>query len=165
MGKLKSTQAFTVIELATVLVIILIISGLIVGASGKIRETALKTKTESMIAALEVAISMYHADTGEYPDDDGSDGSDNSALVAALKVDPGDVTGWQGPYMEFKIEDLDDSGGSDEVMDPWGEPYRYKLAPVWGNTNSYNLWSTGIDRTNDSGGAGDTDFGDDVYNW
>ena len=176
MKKLKSTQAFTVIELATVLVIILIISGLIVGASSKIREVALETKTESMIAALEVAISMYHADTGGYPPDtDAVVGSTPSAVLYDYlrntnhqpdgdgTITYPEVDGWRGPYMEFKVEDL--GSGSDEVVDPWGEPYRYKTAPVWGNKSSYNLWSTGIGRTNDSGGADDTDFGDDIYNW
>lgn len=162
MKKPKFTQAFTLIELITVMVILMIIASLIVGVGSTARKRALETKAESMIAALEVAISMYHVDTGEYP----AQNDQNATLVSNLKTDPwGGATGygWRGPYMEFRDEDM----VINEVVDPWGNAYNYDVPPYtddWGNLNSFNLWSNGPD-TNDDSSDGDTDYGDDIYNW
>ena len=175
MKKFKFTQSFTLIELITVMVIIMIIAGLIIGVGGAAREAAKKRKAEVMIATLEVAISMYHMDTGEYSADDGGTGC--ASLYDHLTNTgyngepdpPADIPGWRGPYMEFKEKDLNDD--ETEIVDPWGTPYNYDrmtdeaVADKWGNKESFNLWSNGPNTSNDSSGVGDTDYGDDIYNW
>ena len=169
MRKHKTAQAFTLVELITVMVILMIMASFIMGVGRRARLLAMATKTKSIIASLEVAIGMYHTDTGEYPDD-----TSNATLVTDLIEDPGDVNGQQGPYMEFKREDYqDDDPATGVIVDPWGEAYRYMIMDVtpaplitWGNVNGYNLWSTGPDGSNDSGDVvNDAVFGDDIYNW
>jgi type II secretory pathway pseudopilin PulG len=146
------------------MVIILIIAGLMIGVGGSAREAAKKRKAEVMIASLEVAISMYDADTAQYPGQNDT----NATLVDNLINDSG-VNGWRGPYMEFNERDLNDSN---EVVDPWNAAYEYAIMEnkdpatdtVWGNDNSYNLWSNGP-NLNDDSGDGNHNYGDDIYNW
>ena len=77
MKKPKFTQAFTIVELTAVLVIMMIIASMIVGVGKRARMAALEAKAKSMIAALEVATSMFHADTGRYPTTDNGTGCPN----------------------------------------------------------------------------------------
>lgn len=160
-GQCKTAPGFTLIELLAVMVIILIIAGFFVGVSGPAGQSAKKRKAEVMISALEVAICMYHADTGEYPGD-----ASLSAMINALKTNPGaPVVGWGGPYMEFKREDYQSKDPTTNIiLDPWGIAYSYDAAPAKGNTNSFNLWSWGPDKTNDSSDP-DTLPDDDIRNW
>ena len=151
MRKSKLTQAFTLIELLTVMAIIMIIAGMVVGVSTTARESARKRKSEVMIAALEIGISMYHADTGNYPT--GDDGTGCYFLYDLLTNaeygdglsgggNPADIAGWRGPYMEFKTKDLNNV--ADEIIDPWGNVYNYDATnPITHNTNSFDLWSIG----------------------
>lgn len=155
MKKLKSLQSFTLIEVITTMVIIMILAGLTLGVIFSALESARKRKAEVMISCLGTAISIYHTDNGAYPTD-----SSNSAFVNALE---------SSAYMEFREEDLNASG---EVIDPWETPYRYMImdgyaGTKWGNVNSYNLWSCGPDGLDDSydGGSPNPDYGDDIYNW
>jgi hypothetical protein len=125
-----------------------------------------------MISSLEVVISMYRADTGAYPPDDDTTPPPTKNTPSAILYDrltnteygdddgTDDITGWRGPYMEFDKKDIVDG----EIVDPWKTLYKYDLSPSWGNTNSYNLWSYGPDMT-DNSSDGDTDYGDDIYNW
>jgi len=165
MKKLKFTQAFTGVEVLLVMALLMMIAGLIIVSSRGVRENAKKRKAEAMIAALEVAISMYQADTGEYPPD--------AILVNNLTSNPGGVIGprWHGPYIEFKREDYqNDNPATNTIVDPWHTAYNYdgayedEGALTWGNINSCNLWSNGPNKNNDSS-DGDTNYGDDIYNW
>lgn len=174
MKKLKFTQSFTLIELIAVMIIIMIIAGLIVGVGSSARKRALETRAESMIAALEVAIGMYHTDTGEYPpDDDDTPPPDTNSPSAILYDrltnteyndglgDPDDINGWKGPYMEFKDKDINTN---EEIVDPWKNRYIYEEDPAQGNTESFNLWSWGANGINNSANP-DGDCGDDITNW
>lgn len=151
----KFTQSFTIIELVTTCMIIMILVGLTVGVIFAALESARKRKTEVMIACIGTAIEMYNTDEGAFPDD-----TSNANLVNILQGNG---------YMEFKDEDLNGSG---EVIDPWDTPYNYLVmadyaGTKWGNTTSYNLWSCGPNCSDDSydGGAPDSDYGDDINNW
>jgi general secretion pathway protein G len=163
----KNTQAFSLIELLAVMTIILIIAGFFVGVGGPARESAKKRKAEVMISALEVAIGMYKADTGVYPVTDGGTGCTNlydrltnTAVWGSGGSTP--MTGWGGPYMEFKSEDI--SGG--QIKDPWSRVYRYKTLGDH-NTNSFDLWSIGPDNQDDNPNTnpGATAPNDDRTNW
>lgn len=165
MKKPKLTQAFTIVELITVMVILMIVASMIVGVGRKARIAAMETKATSMIAALEVAISMYNADVGSYPPDD--DGSSSSASLYDHLTDESEhgaggtspIAGWRGPYMDFKQEDIN---GSSEIIDPWNKPYNYD-EPGTININSFDLWSEGFNDTDERGDP--PKYGDDIYNW
>ncbi len=167
----KFTQAFTLIELLAVLVIILIIAGLFVGVSGPASQSAKKRKAEVMISALEVAIGMYKADTGLYPPSDNPSGAGTTAKLNDYLSTGGEYstpqpvpcppTGWSGPYMKFRSEDI--SPGY-QIVDPWGTSYIYNSFSPTHNASSFDLWSCGPDEENDEGTAG-TDPDDDIKNW
>ena len=142
---------FTLVELLIVIAIIGILVSLVTAGAQSARRRGAVTKAKSTISALETAIAMYNGDLGEYPK------SDNANLVQALSEDPGS-TAWQGPYMEFKQDEL--SNG--ELMDPWGKPYVY--TSINGGSpehrqHSFDLYSLGPNGKDDGG------TGDDIINW
>ncbi|MEA3305482.1 MAG: type II secretion system protein GspG [Candidatus Omnitrophota bacterium] len=153
----KSLTGFTLIELLVVIAIIGIIAGMLVGAGGAARRKAMETKAQSMIASLEIAISMYRADMGNYPPDSGFC-PHIYILYMHLTTNVYTVSSWQGPYMEFKNDDLGNISGWTVIMDPWGNDYQYDSSSPPNNAASFDLWSYGAD-----GPTGATD--DDITNW
>jgi general secretion pathway protein G len=146
-----SRRGFTLVELLVVLAILGILASLVTAGAQAARRRGAVTKAKATIAALETAIAMYEGDLGEYP------ASGNETLISALQDDPKDAD-WNGPYMEFKEEELKDG----QLLDPWGEPYSYVSinggAPQH-RERSFDLWSFGPNREDDGG------TGDDIYNW
>jgi general secretion pathway protein G len=139
------------VELLVVIAILGILISLVTAGAQAARKRGAVAKAKATVAALETAIAMYHGDLGEYPE------TGNANLVKALVDDPGDPD-WQGPYMEFKQDEL----ASGELVDPWGKPYVY--VSVNGGSpqhrqRSYDLLSLGPNGTDDDGA------GDDVVNW
>ena len=144
-------SGFTLVELLVVIAILGILISLVTAGAQAARRRGAVTKAKSTIAALETAIAMYHGDFGTYP------ASGNSDLVKALAEDPDNPT-WQGPYMEFKQDEL--SGGT--LLDPWGKPYVYtsvKGGSPQHRNRSYDLYSLGPNGKDDAGA------GDDIVNW
>ena len=142
---------FTLVELLVVIAILGILISLVTAGAQAARRRAAVTKAKTTIAALETAIAAYSGDLGDYPP------TGNSDLITALQDDPSNVD-WQGPYMEFKQDELMDG----ELVDPWGHPYVY-ISVNGGSPEhrerSYDLYSFGPNGTDDSG------TGDDIYNW
>ncbi|MDD5679692.1 MAG: type II secretion system protein GspG [Candidatus Omnitrophica bacterium] len=163
----KNTQALTLMELLIVMTIIFVLAGLIVGTSGPASQSAKKRKAEVMISALETAATMYHADTGLYPPDAETGFPNSSAVLYDYLTNTttheaggsSAVAGWSGPYMEFKrSEDLSTTTPY-QILDPWKNAYHYDSTSPTNNTHSFDLWSNGPDKTDDSGGD------DDINNW
>ena len=144
-------SAFTLVELLVVIAILGILISLVTAGAQAARRRGAVTKAKTTIAALETAIVMYQGDMGEYPE------TGNESLVKALQDDPDDVN-WDGPYMEFKQDEIKDG----QLIDPWGSPYEYVSvnggSPEHRN-RSYDLCSLGPNGTDDGG------TGDDIFNW
>lgn len=144
-------QGFTLVELLVVIAILSILISLVTAGAQGARRRGAVTKAKSTVAAIETAIAMYHGDLGAYP------ASENANLVKALADDPGDPD-WQGPYMEFKQEELNNG----ELLDPWGKPYVY-VSTNGGSpkhrSRSYDLYSLGPNGVDDDGTQ------DDIVNW
>ena len=142
---------FTLVELLVVIAILGILISLVTAGAQAARRRAAVTKAKTTIAALETAIAAYAGDMGEYPP------TGNSEMISALQDDPSNVD-WQGPYMEFKQDELKDG----ELVDPWGHPYAY-ISVNGGSPEhrdrSFDLYSVGPNGQDDSG------TGDDIYNW
>ena len=123
----RKERGFTLIELLIVMIILGLLAALVgprmFGKVGKSRQNAAKAQ----IALLETALDTYRLDTGKYP-----------KTLQALRVDPGDVKRWDGPYLPKPVP-----------MDPWGNPYIYKL----GEKGEYELISLGSDGA--EGGEGE----------
>lgn len=144
-------RAFTLVELLVVVAILGILISLVTAGAQAARRRGAITKAKTTVASLETAIAMYQGDMGAYPP------SGIEGLVSALQDDPGGQD-WQGPYMEFKQDELKDG----QLLDPWGKSYVYVSvnggAPQH-RTRSFDLYSLGPN------GADDTGTGDDIYNW
>src|SRR5262245_12306644 len=101
---------------------------------GQSNQAAARVQIELMGTALD----QFKLDTGRYPS--GQEG------LQALQVNPGNVNGWDGPYLKKDIP-----------RDPWGNAYQYKSP---GDHGDYDLWSFGAD--NAPGGDGEAA---DVMSW
>ncbi len=163
----KMTQAFTLIEFVVVMAIIGIIAGMIVSVGGAARRQAKEAKAKAMISGLEVAISMYRSDVGSWPpDDSAATGSESlyEHLTDTAQFGPtgtAPITGWRGPYMEFKESDLNNAQSA--IVDPWDNLYQY-IDQSWFDINRYAVWSMGQDGQDDSS-DGNNDYDDDIGSW
>ncbi len=135
---LKKQQAFTLLELLVVMVII----GLLVGYVGpKYFAQIGKSETKAaraQIDALGKALDQYRLDVGHYPSSEQG--------LAALNTRPGNEGQWSGPYLQKAVPN-----------DPWGKPYQYK-AP--GEHGDFDLFSYGKD-----GQPGGTAEAADIVSW
>lgn len=129
---------FTLLELLVVMVII----GLLAGYVGpkyfsQVGKSQVKT-AKAQIDALEKALDQYRLDTGRYP------GMDQG--LAALITRPPNEAKWDGPYLKKSVP-----------LDPWGNPYVYKIP---GEHGEFDLVSLGKD-----GQVGGTGEAADITNW
>lgn len=127
-------RGFTLLELLVVMVII----GLLVGYVGP-RYFAQVGKSEVKAARMQLdgfekALEQYRLDTGHYP---------SSELgLEALVVRPASEARWQGPYLKKQVP-----------VDPWGNPYIYRLG---GPRGEFEILSLGKDgRPGGDGEAAD----------
>ena len=138
------TQAFTLLELMVVVVILGILAAFIVPRISKRPEDARVTKAKIEISNLEQALELYYLDNGMYP-------STEQGLVALIeKPQVGDIPqNWQegGYLVKGKLS-----------ADPWGSPYGY-ISPGFNNSD-YDLYSLGKDGQD--GGEG---YDADITNW
>jgi len=169
-------SGFTLIELLTVLVIIMILVGIIVGASKYAQTKGGTTRAQAEIAAIETALESYKNDNGAYPQSTPVllNPAQNSILLYNALV--------AGPktYMSFKPTEMRADPLNPTVVipvtcpanstsltytnvmivDPFGRPYNYyNPCSTGGATNqvSFDLWSYGPGGVN---GAVDN-----VTNW
>ena len=103
----KSERGVTLIEMLVVITIIGLISGLVAVNVIRQGENAKRTAAKAQIGSFMNALGIYKLDTGVYPA--------TAQGLQALRVNPGDLSNWAGPYMP-----------KDVPMDPWGRPYEYK---------------------------------------
>jgi general secretion pathway protein G len=132
-------RAFTLVELLVVIVIISMLAAFVapnvIKHIGKARVDLAKPR----MAIIEDAITRFYADCSRYPT--------GSESLDALLVDPGNTTGWNGPYIK-----------QSQLLDPWGNPYIY-IAEGSVNPGSFDLVCLGADGQ--EGGEGENA---DIYN-
>jgi general secretion pathway protein G len=136
--RLRARQAFTLVELLLVLVILGILAAIVVPKFTGRTEQARNTAAHTQIATFGTALDAFEVDTGHYPK--GKNG------LLDLIQQPRDAQNWKGPYLK-----------RDTIPnDPWEHPYIYEC-PGKHNPNSYDLSSMGPD-----GRSGNDD---DIANW
>jgi general secretion pathway protein G len=134
----KTKQAFTLVEIMLVVVIIGILAVMVIpriaGNTERARETAAMADIKGGIKSN---LDQYEVDMGFYP-------SSLQDLLSPPRNNSGKH--WHGPYFDPPTLPLD----------PWGNPYLYAY-PGKHNPTGYDLWSAGPD-----GKSGDAD---DIGNW
>jgi len=135
-NKLRGTQAFTLVEMLLVLVILATLAAIVIPRMAGRSEQAKVTAAQSQISSMEMALDSFEVDNGYYP---------KTGALTALTEQPGGATNWKGPYLKKGIP-----------LDPWGNAYVYEC-PGKHNANGYDLLSIGPD------GRAGTD--DDINNW
>jgi prepilin-type N-terminal cleavage/methylation domain-containing protein len=83
-----SRQAFTLIEMITVIAIIAILTGLILSINGLVQRKAATARTETEIKTLSAACEAYKTDNGGYPQDPTPTISATDSLDPALSANP-----------------------------------------------------------------------------
>lgn len=130
-------QAFTLVEIIIVLVIISLLAALAIYNLTGITEQGEDLKVNADVKTYEMALKLYRANSGRYPT--------TAQGLQALNSKPTNSpvpTKWR-QYMK-KLE-----------KDPWQQEYQYAY-PGKHNTSSYDIWSLGPNPDDPS---------DDVGNW
>jgi general secretion pathway protein G len=139
--KKKTSNAFTLVELMVVVVILGILAASIIPQLMSLPKDAKVGAAKAQVAELESALERFYVHMDRYP-----------APEEGLKVlvDPpanDDSKKWRGPYIKQLIND------------PWGNPYQYSF-PGTHHPTSFDVWSRGADGAD--GGEGDAA---DIGNW
>ncbi|MEM8492973.1 MAG: type II secretion system major pseudopilin GspG [Pseudomonadota bacterium] len=130
---------FTLVEILVVLAILGLLMGLVGPQVLKAFDDAKTNTALIQIRDLEQALEMYKLDVGRFPN--------NEQGLIALVSNPGDVSGWNGPYLKKgKVP-----------KDPWDRDYLYKYPGDQGELDVYTLGQNG-----QLGGEGEDS---DVGNW
>lgn len=132
-------EAFTLIEMLLVVVIIGVLAAIVIPKIAGRGEDARIQATRAQITGFGTALDMFEVDNGYYPK--GKDG------LRDLLQAPRDAQNWKGPYLKDVIE---------VPLDPWSHPYIYEC-PGKHNTSGYEISSAGPD-----GRAGNED---DIASW
>mgnify|MGYP003577623250 FL=1 len=116
----RSQQGFSLLEIIIVLVLI---GGILVLVGSRVMGGADSGKVklaQSQLQTLSGKIETYQLDTGSYP-----------AQLSDLVAQPGNATGWLGPYAK-----------ESELQDPWKNPIEYRIP---GESQRFDLISLGAD--------------------
>ena len=133
----KSTrQAFTLIELLLVLVILGVLAAIVVPKFAGRGEQARKVAAGVDIKAIDDALDVFEQDNERYPTSEEG--------LQSLMAAPSNCPNWKGPYLK-KLP-----------QDPWGHAYIYRF-PGQHTPNSPDISSAGAD--------GQEGTSDDITNW
>jgi general secretion pathway protein G len=110
LARVRENDGYTLLELIVVVLILALIISIaapkVIGYFGRSKTHA----AEIQIANIGSALSLYRLDVGKYPTEEQG--------LKALVEKPADTNNWDGPYLTRK----------DGIIDPWGQPYVYKIA-------------------------------------
>lgn len=132
----RLAQAFTLIELLLVLVILTVLAAVVVPKFVGRSEQARNTAAKSDVASLGAALDRFEIENNRYP-------TTQEGLQSLIEA-PSGLPDWKGPYIDRAPKD------------PWGNPYLYRF-PGQHNVHGFDLLSYGPN--------GQEGGGDDIANW
>lgn len=136
----KRARGFTLVELLVVLAIIGMLAGLVGPAVLNQLGGAKSKSAQVQIRDFEQALEVFKLDVGRFPNSE--EGLD------ALVRQPGNLVGWNGPYLRR----------NQIPEDPWKREYQYRFPGERGG--DVDIFSLGAD-----GAPGGEDENADVGNW
>jgi general secretion pathway protein G len=139
------SPAFTLIELLVTITVIAILAGITLGAMGGVNQKATRDKTKAEIAAISNALEQFKSVRDDYPTN-----SDTNNFYPIV------LTNSTNSIQPFFIANKISTNSSDQLQDPYGNPYLYKK-PGTKNPASFDVFSKGKD--------GATNTSDDIGNW
>lgn len=139
-------RAFTLIELLTVIAIIAVLAGIVIGMGRHASQTGKIARTKAELAAISTALEAYKRQYGDYPRT-----SDAALMLQSLvgKLGPNN-NAVQGRVLLdlalFTTKDAADpvQNSSAELIDPWEHAYAYHYFSTTGQ-RGYVLYSAGPD--------------------
>lgn len=129
----------TLIEMMVVVTIIALFVALVAPKLFKQADKAKVTAARAQMNNFMTALGAYKLDTSQFPTTEQG--------LAALRVRPGDLPLWNGPYLP-----------QDVPLDPWARPYVYKYPSEHGDEPE--IVSMGAD-----GQPGGEDINADIVSW
>lgn len=131
----RRSQAFTLIELMVVVLILAVLAALVVPRIVNSGDKAKYQAAQSEVQTIKGMLDHFHLDTGRYPTTEEG--------LAALRTAPSGLEGkWNGPYSDKDVN-----------LDPWQNPYVYEQ----NGNSSYTLMTYGQD-----GQEGGDDYNADI---
>jgi general secretion pathway protein G len=121
--KRNRTNAFTLIELLLVMVILAILAGVVINKFGGIQERAKDTRAKTDITNIKNALEQFKIVNGSYP-------TSEEGLQALVTKPSGDLPDWKPCLDKLPV-------------DPWNHPYIYREPGT--NGKDYDLLSGGPD--------------------
>ena len=138
---LRNKNAFTLIEIMLVVIIIGILAAMVIpNMAGRSEQARASAARADIDANLGTALDLYELDNGQYPTTE----QGLKALLEKPSSSPAPAN-WHGPYLKKRKAPLD----------PWGREYKY-VAPGAHNTDEFDLFSYGPDGVEGK---------DDITNW
>jgi general secretion pathway protein G len=128
----SSRDAFTLVELLVVCVILAVLAATILPEIFGTSKDAKISAAKSDISELDSAVERFYINMDRYPTSE-----EGLAVLIQPPADAG--TKWHGPYIKHLR------------MDPWGNAYQY-LIPGTHNPSSYDIWSQGPGGTDKESG-------------
>lgn len=163
-----AARGFTLIELMTVIVIIVILMSVAVGGISFIKDRQNRSLALVQIHLLAKGIESYKLDVGNYPGVDQNtplDGDVSEELYQALFLDGYNSHTSGDGSIEIYLPELDPRSGKQtwvekttapapptapqKIVDPWGNAYRYRKGDNAENPD-FDLWSLGKDGLTDT---------------
>ena len=158
MSAFEQRKCFTLLELLSVIGIIAIVAGIILGGMSYAGRRADQAKTISLMTQLEMALDAFKQDRGYYPPMASAVTVEFLTVSNKLTLQLGGASGQyefvhsstQRPYLELGWV----TNTAQPYIDAWGNAFQYSC-PGTNNTASYDLWSEGASSSAD----------DDICNW
>jgi prepilin-type N-terminal cleavage/methylation domain-containing protein len=185
MYKKLNSDAFTLMEILVVMVIITILAGITVPIVSSARTSAKKGVTSAQIGQLELALKQFESDFGVFPPDSYTVGTDTAISVAGINIPRDNVLNTDskclvfflgskftfssasfnnifGPYIEFKKSQLDEVTGVNFT----GTDTSITIEGVNGTTKVYRYKDPfGSFYSYDSSSPANNQASFDIYSW